>query len=446
MHRRDFLRWSALGLGAVAAAPLVGHRVLAAAPPRPNYRGPLVISIHAAGGWDPIFLTDPKPVIELNRVTQNVGTVGNISFADHTFDPVASGFELSAADHILDSRAFFSRHGSRMTVLNGVDTRTNNHETGTRYVWSGRSEIGYPALGAVVASNSGHTEPLSFISAGGYDHVYDLVPLSRTGEVSTMKKLMYPNARNVDRPETEFYHAPHALDRLKAARQARLEQQLTGAIYPNLAQGLKEYKAGLAGIDELREFPVPANLVTLPGNALAGLQRVQRSIQLGIAGMKSGLTVATSVSIGGFDTHGDHDRNHPPRLYQVLSAVAYALEEAEREGLADRVWVVVGSDFGRGPFYNGAAATNGKDHWAPTTMMVAVPTGLAPTWGNRVIGATNDAVRAQKVSATTLAVDAGGISLTPKNIHRALRRALSVEGGVADKRFPLGPDELPLWT
>jgi hypothetical protein len=445
MDRRQFLRWSALGLGAAAALPLVRSRVLAAAPPRADYKGPLLITIHASGGWDPIFLTDPKPVVELNRVTQSVGTVGNISFADHAFDPLAFGFEASAADHILDNRGFFTRHGSRVTVLNGVDTRTNNHDTGTRYVWSGRSEIGYPALAAVVASNSGNSEPLSFISAGGYDHVYDLVPLSRTGDVGTMKKLMDPNARNVDRPDTEFYHAPHALGRLKAARAARLEAQLEAATYPNVMQGLRDYRAGLEGIDELADFPVPESLVTLPGNALAGLQRVQRTIQLGISGMKAGLTVSTSVSVGGFDTHGDHDRNHPPRLYQVLSAMAYAIEEAERAGLADRVWVVAGSDFGRGPFYNGTAAASGKDHWAPTTMLVAVPTALAPTWGNRVIGGTNDSVRARKVSTTTLSVDDNGIVMSPKNIHRALRRAMSLEGGVADRRFPLGSDELPLW-
>ncbi len=445
MHRRQFLRSAALGLGSLAAVRALGRGVLAADPPAADYRGPLVISIHAAGGWDPIFLTDPKPAADLNRLTQDVGTVHGISFADHAFDPEAFGFDAVAADHILDNRRFFTRHGARVTVLNGVDTRTNNHETGTRYTWSGRSEVGYPALGAVIASNSGRKEPLSFISAGGYDHVYDLVPLSRTGDVGTMKKLMHPNARDVDAPLDVTYHADHATTRLAAARRARLEAQLGAAVYPNLEGGLASYRDALAGIAELREFPVPESLVTLPGNDLATLQRVQRTIQLGLAGMKAGLTVATSVSMGGFDTHGSHDQNHPPRLYQVLSAAAYALEEAERQGLGDRVWVVVGSDFGRGPYYNGDGSTSGKDHWSPTTMLVASPPAVAATWGGRVIGGTNDAVRARKVDPATLALSDGGVALTPKNVHRALRRALGVEGGVADTRFPLGADELALW-
>ncbi|MBT8147719.1 MAG: DUF1501 domain-containing protein [Gammaproteobacteria bacterium] len=67
-------------------------------------------------------------------------------------------------------------------------------------------------------------------------------------------------------------------------------------------------------------------------------------------------------------------------------------DQTEQQGLQDKVTVVVGSDFGRTPFYNSA---RGKDHWNVTSMM-AMGAGVR---GNRVAGATDAHVDALAVNS-----------------------------------------------
>jgi hypothetical protein len=120
---------------------------------------------------------------------------------------------------------------------------------------------------------------------------------------------------------------------------------------------------------------------SLPENFADG--RLQRQIQVALAAYQAGLSVSVSVSMGGFDTHGNHDANHLPRLIDFVNGASFAMQEAERMGIADKVAVVMGSDFGRTPGYNNG---NGKDHWPISSMMMMGP-GIP---GNRVIGGTDE--------------------------------------------------------
>ena len=45
--------------------------------------------------------------------------------------------------------------------------------------------------------------------------------------------------------------------------------------------------------------------------------------------------------------HDNPDASHTPQLQSVLSAVAFAMDEAERLGIADKLYIIVGSDFAR---------------------------------------------------------------------------------------------------
>ena len=88
--------------------------------------------------------------------------------------------------------------------------------------------------------------------------------------------------------------------------------------------------------------------------------------------------------------------------------------EVERHGLEDRVLIMVNSDFGRTPRYNEGM---GKDHW-PITSLFFMGAGIR---GNRVIGASDDGVRALSVNTDTLALDPNGINIQPSHIHASLR-------------------------
>ena len=452
LSRRSFLGWS-LGIGAgLTAARLFGRAAHAADAP---YTGPLLVTVHAGGGWDPIFLTDPKPSAELNRVSQAVGTVGRIRFSDHPVSAAAFGYDANYAaiydERLLSNRTFFTRHGARTTVFNGVDTRTNNHDTGTRYTWSGRSEVGNPAIGALLAAMAGGISdgqakgpPLAFLSAGGYDNPGGLVPLSRASSSSSMRKLMFPGAIDASKPDEAQFHSPTTTDAIARARAARLEAQTGAATLPAMRRALGELAAARGSMGELSALELPT-LVDLPGNNLEDVQAVMQTTQLAMASMKAGLTLAASLSYGGFDTHGNHDRDQVVRIAKLLGIVDHVLSEAAAQGLSDRLYVAVGSDFGRGPFYNGTNANSGKDHWSTTSCLVIVPPARAAQYGDRVIGGTTDDVRARAIAPGSFAFDDQGVVPSPLAIHRGLRKLLGISGSAGAARFPLAEHALEVF-
>jgi len=96
------------------------------------------------------------------------------------------------------------------------------------------------------------------------------------------------------------------------------------------------------------------------------------------------------------------------------------MQEAKDKGVANKVIVMIGSDFGRTPSYN---RVNGKDHW-PTSSMMIMGAGIR---GNRVIGKSTTRHVPMKVNPNTLEIDEdNGIPLTPAHIHKSLRKYLGI--------------------
>ena len=147
----------------------------------------------------------------------------------------------------------------------------------------------------------------------------------------------------------------------------------------------------------------------------------------------AGLTVACDLEIGGFDTHSNHDNNHRTALQRLTNGVTYLWDTAEAMGLADRLVVLVGSDFGRTPRYNDG---NGKDHWPINSALVMKKNAA---WTNRVVGASDEGHSALAINPTTLAVDNGpsGVVLTPAHVQEVLREAGGVAADPAVSDFPL---------
>ena len=72
---------------------------------------------------------------------------------------------------------------------------------------------------------------------------------------------------------------------------------------------------------------------------------------------------------------------------------------AEAHGVAERLFVVIGSDFGRTKFYN---SQDGKDDW-PISSYVIMEKGQR--WTNRAVGETGGLHFAQGMNPRTLARD-----------------------------------------
>lgn len=354
MDRRSFLKLAATS-GVAVMAPTAFSRPAYAAGPR--YGGPYFIMIHASGGWDPTYLCDPKGsdgAVNINRMFKGseIAQIGQFRTPPATVDFGASG--MKPFD-------FVTKYKNDLLVINGIDTTTGNHDTGTRVIWSGRVAEGYPGFGAVLAAAKTPGNPLGFISNGGYEATAGLTSLTRLGNIDTTQRVAYPNRRD-PASATSLYHTEETWNRINQVQRDRLVSLRDGTQVPRLHRGQAELYLARDPANDLAALaaalPTQA-AVNAAGNSL------QRQAMVAVAGFKTGLAVAANLSIGGFDTHGNHDGGHIPLMGTLLKGIDLVWTEIANAGLAGKVVLAVGSDFGRTPAYN---AQNGKDHWNITSM------------------------------------------------------------------------------
>ena len=437
MDRRNFLKASALCSLSLAAPTLATRSEAQSA----GYGGPYWLLVHAGGGWDPRFMFDPVARGDQNRLYDGEGSVGNIRHANFPIDLAQLGLDttLGYETILLSPGDFLAKHGGRITVINGVDTSTNNHEAGSRAIWSGRLLGEYPAFGAIVAAAKARDMPIPFISGGSYDVTAGLVPLARTGSQDTLTKIAYPHLINPNDTKPDRYHTDDTVARLKNARAQRLARirQRSGLVREQVAIDQLDH-ARLATAD-LARLKLPAKLMEIAGGQLDDLERMNRATQIAFSAFQSGVAAVATLTLGGFDTHGDHNRNQARQVTKILAGLDYIFTEADAAGLAGKLYVVVGSDFGRGPIYNSLNDNAGKDHWPVTSMIVAGPN--IP--GNRVVGATDGGQQALAVDRGSLTPASGGITITPEIVHTALRKVAGVTD--AESKFPLSAPDLPIF-
>ena len=151
---------------------------------------------------------------------------------------------------------------------------------------------------------------------------------------------------------------------------------------------------------------------------------------------KTGVAVSADLWLGGFDTHTNNDPRQRWLLGNLTDGVDYLWEYAEAHEVANRMVVVIGSDFGRTNFYN---AAEGKDHW-PIGSFVIMEKGQR--WTGRAVGETDGLHFAQRINPRTLRRDdANGTIIYPKHVHKALRRYLRIEHTPGARRFPFNNTE-----
>lgn len=469
MDRRDVLKL--LSLAGLAAVCPVGVSGVSAA--EPKYKGPYWIMLNAGGGWDPTIVADPKGGTlnsdgeftdsSVNHFQESeIIPVGPFSAAPSSWEQDFGGtlVELYSAER------FLKDHQNRVVVINGVDTKTNNHEVGNRVTWSGKSEDGQPALAALIAANGAKDKdlPLAFMSSGGYDNTGGVVALARSeANLRVIQRVAYPNIINVenigdaDDPPTQFFTNETAA-RIHAAQAERLQTLQAKQTLPVFKDGMGALLMARAGsgslgalADELQNvtgvtvqtaFPEFAGL---GDNAFGGdFRGLLQQAQLALHAFHAGVAVAANLNIGGFDTHSNHDVDQTRQMMKLLRGFDYIWKKAAELGLEGNLYVVVGSDFGRTPFYNEG---NGKDHWNTTSMIVAGP----QIDGNRVIGATDGSFKPMRVDPKNVDKvvpddDPSGVRIEPHHIHRELRRLAGLAGTPLDNEWGLAGDSLPLFA
>lgn len=409
-----------------------------------SYPGPYVIAIHAAGGWDTTLFCDAHKASD--KIQQNLYS-----------DPVTQGalkvapIELKRNNTTLDTVPnFFNEVGKRFLVVNGIDTQTNNHDTGVKHVWSGKTFEELPSVAALLAAGVAEKQllPVSYISSGGYDITGGLVPLTRISGGNNLLRVARPNITNPNEAQADWrpYFSTETYDRVTAARTARLDQLAGSAPNPRMAHSIETFRnarTGAAGFAALAEA-LPPQLVkiadafpNLGGYDDNELEDYLQAVQMALCAFKSGQATSASLATFGFDTHSYHDTDQPRQLGRLFLMIRYLMSLADSMGLSDKLYVIVGSDFGRTPTYN---TQFGKDHWNVTSMLFAGP-GIA---AGTVIGGTDDEMRPLSVSKTNPKQllgydDPMGTRIYPAHIQRALRKKIGISAAL-DEKFHLNVD------
>ncbi|MGA1599075.1 MAG: DUF1501 domain-containing protein [bacterium] len=427
MKRREFLTRTML-LG-VAGLGLRVPRLYGA--PLSPYSGRLLVTLQAEGGWDVTSFCDPKvnqpgePEITNWSKSKEIRTAGNLKYA-----PFAKNTEL------------FEKYHRYMLVINGIDAQTNSHTTGVLHNWSGRNAEGFPSLTALFAAHNAPKQPLSYINFGGFGQTGGVIRFSRLDDVNTLRGLLEPAYSHFDTwGNQDVYHRRLSdMERIRKYRQERFARMLEDPrLLARQQANLEAYADALESKSALVHFSdyIPAESDVLEDVQVHERHRsnLPRQIQMTIAAFRSGLASAADLYTGGYDTHTDHDNQHQALFSHLADMIDLFWTHAEEAGVADRITLVIGSDFGRTPQYN---ADDGKDHW-PIGSVIVMERNAA--WGNRVAGLTDEGHNALKVQPTTLKQDRNGTLIYPKHVHKALRRHLGLGSTTIASGFPFNNTE-----
>lgn len=405
--------------GVVLSAPSLTRSAFA----QTSFNGKLLMTIQCRGAWDVTSFCDPKSNVsgeqEINHWarTKSIGTAGKLRYAPFGMN-----------------QKFYDKHYAKMLVINGVDMQTNAHSTGEIVTWSGRTALGYPALTALYAASVAPDLALSCINLGGWGNSEGLVNPTRINQPRQLTSIIYSNQNS----STSSYVSSTDLARIQALQMQSAESMLTEqAAMPQDLQNRQTFINAVRNSEGLKAFGalIPAEANLQAARALTTSKSLTSTIhqqaQIALLAFKSGLSVAADLWEGGFDTHFDHDTDHEIVLTNVMDAVDQLWDFAEQLGIANRLVVIMGSDFGRTPYYN---AGNGKDHW-PIGSYVIMEKNTAYT--NRMLGETDGGHNAYKINPQTLKRDdSNGVQIYTKHVHKALRKYLGLENQAAANLFP----------
>lgn len=414
MKRRNFFSWMAgaglcaAGVGRGALAELsAGKRVQGG-----TYEGPFFVHFAADGGWDPTGFCDPHGNLNKGYDDGGIVALGGIRYA-----PVG------------DNQAFFERFADRLLVVNGLDVTTNNHSVGRRYVSTGKQDSTHPHWAALAAGTHGPELPLAYVAEATQSASEGVVARSRVSNSSVLADLSFPdrvNPANIE--DLSTYQAEPTLEMVANWRQSRLDRMAAEQNLPRIANAVDNLAMARSGSNELEL------LQSYLPEALASTG-IRQQMQVALAAYAAGIAISATFGMNGFDTHNNNDARQNDARASFFGAIMEFWDEAERLGVADRVVMSVGSDFGRTNRYNG---NNGKDHW-PVTSMMLMGQGIE---GNRTVGATDSEQYALPVDPETLQLSEDGVVLTPAHVHASLRKLAGVSDELA-ARFPLPVEPLP---
>jgi hypothetical protein len=392
------------GLASLVALP----RLLRAADAPTNGRRFLFVT--NPGGWDP--LSALAPVYGAAGVQMPPGsgaaTSGGLDWVD------------TGAPNV---RAFFEAWHGATHLVRGLSVPSVSHEVCTRLSLTGTVGADRPDWPSQIAAADRSAAVPSLVLAGPSFPGALGAASARAGGDGQLQALL--DGTIFDRTD-EPLPVPFSptterlLDRYTLARTAARADAaagLAGAALP------AAWHAASTRASALRDASFDVSLA-VAGDLPGQLDLAATLLQRGVARCVS----VSSGGYGGWDSHQNNDNTQVALFDAVLRDLTRLAERlastpgADGGTLLDEVTVVVLSEMGRTPTYNGNA---GRDHW-PFTTALLLGAGVA---GDRVTGAYDDAGFGRPIHIGSGAPDAAGVVPTVEHLGATLLTLAGVDPG-----------------
>ncbi|MDP1921013.1 MAG: hypothetical protein Q8L14_32530 [Myxococcales bacterium] len=408
------------------------------------------VQLHATGGWDQMLFCDPKfgPRTSANggfHNTNQLAMAGSIPYVD----AYSMGTPM-----VRPVGPFFTQFANRLTVINGIDVGSNNHDVGARFSMSGSLLEGFPIFAAQVAGALGRGRVMPLVDISGYDESGGLtapVRLDYRGvpEIVALQNVVKPSSgqylNNQPTVTAMRLMSQPVHTKVRALALSRAERLQQSQRLPGWQRGLTAWREAMTASPELARLSIPP----IGSDQLANTKALAT---MGLRGFKAGVAMSMTIAVGGpnMDSHGIPDADHLVELGLVFEVARHLLLTADMEMVP--TVVVMTSDFGRTP----VRETAGSGHWPiGSTLLAQSQAALALNLfpAGRVIGGTTGSpmgpnplatvLRARKIDPTTHAFSDTGVTLTPTHVIRALRQVAGIQTSEALRSYPLNVDGTP---
>ena len=427
LSRRDFLAGTAaLTGGAMLGLPRLGR---AQSPEGLNK----VILVYARGGWDPLFVLDPKDRAKVDTTLIDV-PAGAVVGADGPL-PFYDAANTGGA-----ARSFFQRHGERCAIVRGVTVRSVSHTGCSKRFLTGTASDTSPDFAAIVGAEAAALDdsiPVPYMVLGSRAYSGDFASMTgRLGPTSQMLRLLgqdyaydlqmggsldpiapFPRPSDADGARIKAWLERRAA-RLRAARGGRglnarrLDDYTNSLAYRDLLAATLKEQVSAETVKDLKGLSVSLEAQMSLANSVLN------------TGISWCVTLDTNLS---WDSHQNNDTAQSSNVRELFRQL-----EAFIDTIDDQTTVAVVSEMGRTPKTN---SDDGKDHW-PVGCALLIGAGVK---GGRAYGATDDTLKELAVDLRTGQPSESGVKVETDHLVAGILKCAGLSEAQIGQHLPGAP-------
>ncbi len=386
LARREFLRTSGLGCGALALAHLLGRDgQLGAAERKPHFepKAKSIIWLFMTGGPSQVDTFDYKPELQKRDGQKLDGADPKTGFFTTSGKCLASPFKWAqrgqAGSWVSDVFPNAARHADDMAFVHSCSSVANNHAPASMELAAGMSRPGYPTLGAWLSYGLGSAND----NLPAFVVMHDAKPRGDDGIWSPgfLPKTHQPLLLDARQKEAIRDVAPLAgmtdarqKAQLELLREANVAHQQARADQPDLSARIRSFElayrmqsAAPEALDLSRETEKTKNLYGMDNKDCASFGRqclmARRLVERGVRFVQV-FSPTNRISGGAvadvpWDGHSDILTNH--RDCGMMTDIPFAglLADLKQRDMLKDTLVIWGGEFGR---TSDAQDGKGRDH------------------------------------------------------------------------------------